>query len=201
MSAFIVIEGLDGAGTTTQAARLVARLAARGEEVVATHEPTDGPVGRMVRATLQRQPDAARAEALPWLFAADRCDHLARTVEPALGRGAWVVSDRYLPSSLAYQSLELPLERVRALNATFRVPDLTVFLSLDVETCLSRIAARGTDRELFEEREALTRVAEAYRRTLSALRSEGWPVAEVDGRGTMDEVAEAVASAVALGVR
>ena len=152
MSRFIVMEGLDGAGTTTQVVELVRALEAAGQPATRTHEPTDGAVGRLIRATLRDQPDAADRRTLPWMFAADRADHLHRVVEPALADGRWVVSDRYLHSSLAYQSLELPLEQVFALNRAFRVPDLTLFIHVPVQVGLDRIEARGATRELYEHR-------------------------------------------------
>ena len=143
---FLVLEGLDGAGTTTQSERLAQALSARGE-VVLTREPTDGPVGRIIREVLRGDQRAPTVDTLPWLFAADRADHLTRKVEPALRRGAYVVSDRYYHSSLAYQSLTLPLEDVSALNS-FRSPHITFFLDVPVDECLARIGKRGGEREI-----------------------------------------------------
>ena len=73
---FFVLEGLDGAGTTTQAARLAAHLREHGREVIETHEPTDGPVGRLIRQALRGEEGAVDRQTLPWMFAADRADHL-----------------------------------------------------------------------------------------------------------------------------
>jgi dTMP kinase len=194
--AFIVLEGLDGAGTTTQRERLATRLRDLGLTVVTTHEPTDGPVGREIRATLRRAPGAVDRSCLPWMFAADRADHLSRTVDPALQRGSFVLSDRYLHSSLAYQSLDLPFEDVFALNQRFRVPDLTVFVRVSVETSLSRITARGGVREIFEEREQLTRIAASYERVLERLHTRGDPIAYVDGEASITDVEQAIWRAV-----
>jgi dTMP kinase len=196
MSRFIVLEGIDGAGTTTQAARLAQALEARGETVVRTREPTDGPVGRLIRATLQGAEGALARSVLPWLFAADRADHLARVVEPALADGRWVVSDRYLHSSLAYQSLELPLDDVFALNRTFRPPDLTVFLDVPVEVGLARVADRGDAREIYEQHEALTRIARVYDRVLVELAARGDAIVRIPGTAPVDRVAERVLDAV-----
>ncbi|MEO8214263.1 MAG: dTMP kinase, partial [Myxococcales bacterium] len=112
---FVVLEGIDGSGTTTQLDRLVEHLRERGRQAVATREPSTGPIGRLLREILLGQhvvpmpaggasPVDGRAMAL--LFAADRRDHLGREVEPALTNGADVVSDRYILSSLAYQAVE-----------------------------------------------------------------------------------------------
>lgn len=196
MGRFIVIEGLDGAGTTTQAERLCASLAQAGVEVVRTAEPTGGPIGRMIRAVLRGEPDAPSRASLPWLFAADRADHLARLVEPAVARGAWVVSDRYLPSSLAYQSLDHPLELVASLNACFRAPDLLIMVDIDVDTALARITSRGAAREIFEERAALEQVAAAYGKVIPTLVARGWRVVRLDGAASIDEVAARIDAAV-----
>jgi len=196
MSRFIVIEGLDGAGTTTQTRRLVTWLRESGLPVVETREPTPGPVGKVIRDVLAEVAGAPPVEVLPWLFAADRADHLYREVEPALAAGRWVVSDRYYHSSLAYQSLTLPLEQVRALNAPFRIPDLTLFVDVDVEECLRRIAARSTStgagREIYEHRDRMEAIHASYERVIAVLRVDGQPIHTIDGHQGEDAVARAI---------
>jgi len=193
---FVVLEGLDGAGTTTQQERLAQWLRGQGLVVCTTREPTGGPVGAWIRRTLNRDPDAPAPSTLPWMYAADRADHLARVVEPALARGELVLSDRYLHSSLAYQSLQRPLEEVAALNASFRVPELTIFVEVPVDVSLARIAARGAAREIFEERDALTAIRDAYHRVLARLRARGDRIVTVDGAGTVDAVEADIRAAV-----
>lgn len=190
---FIVVEGLEGAGTTTQVERLVARLGAVGA-ALATREPTDGPIGRLIRTVLGGAPEPDW-RALPWLFAADRADHLARKIEPALARGVDVVSDRYYHSSLAYQSLTLPLAEVAALNR-FRAPDLTIFVDVSVDTALSRIRARGAALEIFETRERLERIAAAYVDVLRLLAARGERIVTVSGEGSIDDIAAVIVSTV-----
>lgn len=188
---FLVIEGLDGSGGTTQSGRLAAWLADNGcLEVVTTREPSDGPVGRFTRASLAHgAPEDRIGDAvLPYLFAADRRDHLDRTILPALERGACVVSDRYYHSSLAYQSLSVGLHRVAELNHGFRAPDLTVFLDLEPEACLERILARGGTRDRFEELERLRMVREAYDAVLGLCRTRGERLVRVDASGTRDAI-------------
>ncbi len=197
MGRFVVIEGLDGAGSTTQVARLVARAQALGMEVLATREPTDGPVGRVIRQTLRGDPDAPSPATLPWMFAADRADHIARVVEPALDRGAAVVSDRYYHSSLAYQSMSLPLDEVYSLNRRFRIPDLTIFLDVGVDIAMERIERRGGEREIFEQRTHLEQVGWAYQRVLELLRDQGEPIAVVDADPDADAVEAAIWAKVA----
>lgn len=189
---FIVLEGLDGAGTTTQCQRLSDVLSHQGVTTVRTNEPTDGPIGRIIRKSLRREPGAPALTALPWMFAADRSDHLSRLVEPSLTKGSWVISDRYFHSSLAYQSLTLPLEQVWTLNQHFRTPDQTIFIRISVDTALERIAARGAERDVFEDRERLTQIAAAYDRVLDFLRELGHPIAEVDGSLPIADVTAAI---------
>ena len=132
---FIVIEGIDGAGTTTQARRLGERLREAGRKVHVTAEPSGGAIGALVRQVLSgrlrgRAPDGPfDAEALALLFAADRLDHARAEIEPALQAGIDVVSDRYTLSSLAYQSLTTGDARwVDQVNARAPAPDVTILL-------------------------------------------------------------------------
>ncbi len=191
----IAVEGLDGSGGTTQVGLLAAALRARGLEVEVTGEPSHGPVGNLLRAVL-RCPSEAGEAVLPYLFAADRRDHLDREILPALARGAWVISDRYLASSLAYQSLVVPFEHVSSMNARFPIPDLTILLALDPARCLERVARRGQARELFEDLDHLRAVETAYERALAWTEARGGPVARVEAGGTVEEVAGAVWRAV-----
>lgn len=133
---FVVFEGGDGAGKTTQARLLAEWVAAQGREVVLTREPGEGPVGEKIRAILLDPATgdlSPRAEAL--LYSADRAHHVDATIKPALERGAVVISDRYIDSTLAYQGagrvLDLAdLEPIAWWAADHLVPDLTVLLDL-----------------------------------------------------------------------
>ena len=193
---FLVLEGLDGSGTTTQAERLTAHLEASGASVVRTNEPTSGPIGRIARQTLGAEPGAPSVDVLPWLFAADRADHLSRLVRPALERGLTVLSDRYLPSSLAYQSLTLPLDAVWALNQSFDVPDALFYVHIDVETALARIDRRAGKREIYDNRERLTAVHGAYETVMTFLEDQGWPVRRIDGSQSIEAVTNALIDAL-----
>ncbi len=134
---FLALEGGDGAGKSTQADRLGAWLAGHGHEVVRTREPGGTALGRSLRELVLHGEDGSvvpRAEAL--IFAADRAQHVATVVRPALERGAVVVSDRYLDSSVAYQGAARALghEEVRALSlwaVEGLLPDLTILLDVD----------------------------------------------------------------------
>ncbi|MEV8513387.1 dTMP kinase [Dactylosporangium sp. NPDC051484] len=149
---FIVFEGGEGAGKSTQVAQLAEALRRIGRDVVVTHEPGATPIGKSIRRLVLDRPDdgddvvTPRAEAL--LYAADRAHHVTSVVRPALARGAVVISDRYVDSSLAYQGAgrTLPVDEVSWLSkwATGGLkPDLVVLLDLDPAAGLSRAGKRG----------------------------------------------------------
>ena len=188
---FVVLEGIDGSGTTTQAARLAASLRELGHSVVSTREPSDGPIGVLVRQALTRRLVGLSDRALALLFAADRLDHLASVVEPALAAGKVVVSDRYVLSSLAYQGMRLPLGWVEALNAAARPADFTLFLEVDPRTAARRRRGRGGTEELFDADEVQRAVARAYGR-VARKHARAQRVVRVDGRGGADEVAREI---------
>lgn len=210
---FLVLEGLDGAGTTTQAERLASWLRARGRRVQVTAEPSRGPVGALVRQVLAgRIRGGAGGEfdpaALALLFAADRRDHLASEVEPVLARGIDVVSDRFTLSSLAYQAVALsgrrfaaaagsPMGWVQELNRLARPPDLTIFLRVSPAAALARRRAASAGRDLYEVPAVQRRVERAYAQALRLVRGAGERVAIVDGGGSVEAVAAAVSRAAA----
>ncbi|MCP3101695.1 dTMP kinase [Myxococcus sp. K15C18031901] len=193
---FIVLEGLDGAGTTTQAERLAAALRAEGHAVVTTREPSDGPVGTMIRQALTGRlglPHGAgplSPETLALLFAADRTDHLAARVLPALEEGKIVLCDRYVLSSLAYQGASLPMDWVEAVNTHAVSPDLTLFVGVAPEVAARRRAVRGGAQELFEADEAQRRIAKQY---LAAIRrrEKRERIVHIDGEQGIEAVTQA----------
>jgi dTMP kinase len=192
----IVLEGGEGSGKSTQAARLVERLRDAGLEVVQTFEPGGTEVGRSIRALLLHGdgPVASLTEAL--LMAADRAEHVETVVRPALARGAVVVCDRFVPSSLVYQGVGggLGVDTVEAMNAVATVgitPAVVVVLDVSDAVAAERVPAA---RDRMERAGAgfHSRVRAAYR-DLAADR--GWVV--VDGARDPDTVEAAVWSAVA----
>lgn len=200
---FIVLEGVDGAGTTTQARRLEAWLRGRGEVVHVTREPSDGPIGTLIRQVLTGRvvagppsiPAPLRGESVALLFAADRLDHLQSEIEPLLARGVHVVSDRYVLSSAAYQSLDAPLEWVQAINRYAPAPDLTILLRVAPEVALARIAEARTSTDRFERIEMQRHVAATYERVAAELSPDR--VLVLDGEASPDEVAAAICFRVA----
>jgi dTMP kinase len=196
MTRLIVLEGLDGAGTTTQARRLVEQLRARGRKAHLTREPSDGPIGRLIRELLTGQhaiPGAAlRQSTFGLLFAADRLDHLQREVEPQLAAGAIVVSDRWYHSSLAYQGTGADRDWITQLNARARRPDLTIFLQVRPEVAAQRRVAAGRVQELFDDLEMQQDVEAGYRATIAELTAQGERIEVIDGELPPDAVFEEI---------
>lgn len=193
---FVTLEGGDGSGKTTQAELLREWLSGRGREVVRTREPGGTEVGVEVREIVlhHRGDIAPRAEAL--LYAADRAHHVAALVRPALERGAVVLQDRYIDSSVAYQGAGRVLDagEVRALSewATEGLkPHLTVLLDLDPEAARARLARSRTryDRLEAEAAEFHARVREAY---LDLARDEPERFLVVDAALPAEEIAATI---------
>lgn len=167
---FVTFEGLDGAGKTTQVRAVAEALAARGVEVATTREPGGTRLGERLRGILLGDERIIPDAELLLLFAA-RADHVETRIRPALGRGEWVLCDRFTDASYAYQGggRGIPAERISALESWVQRelrPDLTIFLDLPVEASLARIAGglfRETrDRFERERLEFFERVREAY---------------------------------------
>jgi dTMP kinase len=205
---FIVLEGIDGAGTTTQTERLVASLRARGHAVLATCEPSDGAIGKLIRSALTGRllaSDGETPQKLDWatlalLFAADRLHHVASVVRPALDAGTIVVSDRYTLSSLVYQSVTASdpasaLTWVSTLNREAPPADLTLVLDVPVRIAAERRRARGGPEELFDALTLQERLAGVYSRASELFPNER--ILHLPGSASSSEVASLIAAAVA----
>jgi len=197
---FVVLEGLDGAGTTTQAARLAQALRRAGHRVVLTREPSLGPVGVLLRHALSARGGRTGREALTdatlaLLFAADRLEHLASTVEPGLAAGAVVISDRYVLSSFAYQGRVLDRAWVEALNAHAPAPDLTLFLEVQPRMAAARRRLRGGPAERFDDASTQRSVARAYDAVVTR-HARAHHVQRLDGALGVEAVASQVQAAV-----
>jgi dTMP kinase len=204
---FVVLEGIDGAGTTTQAQRYAARLRARRRLVHVTNEPSGGPIGSLVRQVLRHRvtmPSGRQADAMALLFAADRLDHVGAEIEPLLRDGYVVISDRYDLSSLAYQAtsasddpaaLRERVAWIRELNRHARRPDATLVLDVSAGAAEARRDARGGPRDLYEVSELQARLADVYRRAEELV--PGDRVVHVDGEADVDAVTDAIEAALA----
>lgn len=204
---FIALEGIDGAGTTTQARLLCDALRAQGLPVHLTREPSDGPIGVLIRQVLTgrvvvpglhgpRAPDWAT---MALLFAADRVDHVDAEIAPNLIDGVTVVTDRYDHSSVAYQSVtsgggEEAVCWVREINRQAKRPDLTIVLDVSPEAARERRAARAQARELYEDDELQSKLARFYLTIDQAFPEDR--IVHIDGTQPIDVVAAQVLSAV-----
>jgi dTMP kinase len=201
---FVVFEGIDGSGTTTQIHRYAAHLKAQKRMVHVTREPSGGPVGTMLRLALSHRlvlPSTFEAQTMALLFAADRLDHLAAEVDPLLRDGAVVLSDRYDLSSLAYQSASAhgsdpgeTIAWIRTLNRHARRPDVTVVLDVSPEVAENRRRVRGGSAELYDDEGLQARLARAYSQAESLV--PGDRVVHIDGNAGIDEVEDAVRRAL-----
>jgi dTMP kinase len=160
---FIVFEGLDGSGQSTQAELLRDFLVKKGYQVVLTKEPTlDSEAGKKIRKILDKK-SKIEPQKLQELFAQDRREHLENLIIPALKEGKIVISDRYFFSSFAYgASSGVDLDWLIKINDEFLLPDLTFLLKVSPKVCLERIKKRGKERTFFEEKEKLARVWKIY---------------------------------------
>ncbi len=193
--AFVVLEGGEGSGKSTQAARLAKRLRAAGRDVVETHEPGGTARGAQLRAALLDDDSALDPRAELLLMEADRAQHVAEVIAPALARGAVVVCDRFSPSTLAYQGVARGLG-VEVVDTIDRVatgglaPDVVVVLDVSEEVAAARLPAA---RDRFERAgSAFHQAVRSAYRDLAGRR--GWVVAAGDGEP--DAVGAAVWAAV-----
>ncbi|MBK8323268.1 MAG: dTMP kinase [Betaproteobacteria bacterium] len=196
---FITVEGIDGAGKSSHLEFLASAIRARGAGVVVTREPGGTPLGEKLRALALNDPMEGTTEALV-MFAARR-EHLVRVIEPALGRGDWVLSDRFSDATYAYQcggrglpaSVFLTLER---LVHPDRQPDATFLFDLDPAIAYERQRAQSRDPDRFEREAAdfFRCVREAY---LERAGSSGGRVHVVDASGSLEGVRDRLAQAFA----
>jgi dTMP kinase len=201
---FVVIEGIDGAGTTTQTSLLAARLRKEGRPVRTTREPSDGPVGTLIRQVLSGRIVVPGGRAPGWatmalLFAADRMDHVEAEIEPFLLQGGIMISDRYDASSLAYQSVvsgraaDEAVDWIRTLNRHAMRPDVTIVLHLPAEIAAVRREARGEAAQLYEQHEVQRALAAFYRDLDKHMPKD--KVVIIDGQGSIEDVQARVYSA------
>lgn len=197
---FIVLEGIDGSGKSSQIGPLVKRLEGLGLPCRADREPTGGPVGSLIRQIFTGRVTADN-RVIAALYAADRIDHLVNEVDglcAAIDKGITVVSDRYYFSSYAYHSVDMDMEWViqaNSVSAGLLRPTLTVFLDVPVETALERIHKNRFVEEIFDREDRLRKTRELYFKAFDRLK-DAEKVAVVDGSGTPEEVAERVWAAV-----
>jgi len=189
---FIVFEGLDGSGKTTQIRLVADRLLAAGRSVEITAEPTSSPLGGLIRSALSGL-YACSAEELAALFTADRAAH-NREIEGLLAGGATVLCDRYYYSTFAYQGMDADLNWLMDMNLNcpaIRKPDLCIFLDLDPATCFSRVTQRQEGMEIYEYRPALENARKQFYNVFELLKDRE-NIRIVDASKPIDEVSDKI---------
>ena len=190
---FVVLEGLDGSGTTTLLALLERKLSGAGVPHFCTSEPTSGPVGTVIRRIL-KQTVQADPKTIALLFAADRTEHLYQQEDGILSQldaGRVVITDRYLFSSLAYQSLGCGFAFVHQLNVTFPLPRHLIFLDTPVDVSQGRLERRaGSNKELFDTAAIQADIRANYRQSFARFKKTAMQVHTLDGDGTPEQIAD-----------
>ena len=184
---FIVFEGLDGSGSSTQVSLLQKALRKAGYTAHVTKEPTNNLIGGLIRGQLTKDWKTG-PECLQLLFAADRAHHLEREILPGIEKGCVVISDRYFFSTMAFGGIDIDMDWLKRLNERFKVPDLSFFIKVPAQECVRRISDSRFEFELFEEEKKLERVWKNY----EILAKEFDNVHVIDGTKSVEEVHEEV---------
>ncbi len=170
---FIVIEGLDGSGKTTQA-NLLAQKLSKSYTVLLTAEPSRGKIGTFIREGCLYEDKRLPTEAEALLFAADRIEHMYSEVKPSLDEGKLVICDRYIYSSLAYQgSAGLSLEWIKTINARALQPDFSIFIDVAPERVLERLQRKKSVMETLETQQKVRQVYLKYVKKGELVRIDG----------------------------
>lgn len=203
MSKFIVLEGIDGSGTTTHSKLLAERLTSEGYDVLRTNEPSTGEFGTLVRSLFTQQEPMPDWQTMALLFTADRMDHLKKVIEPALSTDKIVICDRYYYSAVGYQSFYAtdslahytPSEWIKTLNYYARIPDLTLALTLPLAVVMQRLDTRKLDQ--FEKNSDLMEYLSEFYHLLPAWFRED-NITTVNSNDEKDVVAEKIYQAVKI---
>lgn len=164
----IVLEGMDGVGTTTQSKLLTDYLRSCGYRVVSSSEPTSSAIGVEIRKILAegREKSSSLLACLALCFAADRMQHIDTVIEPGLKQNDFIVLDRYVLSSLVYQGLHLPTTFVKEINQFALKPDLTIVLDVDAKEAFLRLSKRQSTRDYYETPQMLEKIRSRYQHFL-----------------------------------
>ncbi len=193
LNGFVVFEGIDGSGTTTQLKILEDRL--KDSSVWFTCEPTDRAVGKLLRQALKGE-CRLQEETMARLFAADRCEHLVAPdgIIKRCSSGHTVFCDRYLFSSLAYQGKPEIRQQVAALNAGFPLPEYLFFFDIKADVAMKRVDTRGGTKEIYETTEFQRDVSERYKQILEdySIRAPGMKIIIIDASLPVETIAEKI---------
>ena len=196
---FIVFEGIDGAGTSTQIKKLVEKGCNEYGEgaFLATAEPTTGETGRFLRRMLGGD-FSVDEKTNAYLFAADRCEHIFGKggVEELCKTGKIVVSDRYFFSSMAYQSVSCGEELPRLLNSPFPLPEYLFYFVINPEVSLGRVTARGEKKEIYETIEKQKKIAAQYEKVISEYEKTtaetGMKIIRIDAEKSIEDISNEI---------
>lgn len=190
---FIVLEGLDGSGTTTQLHRVSDELTKMGRNVFKTFEPTDQPIGKLIRSILRKE-IVQTPVTVSKLFVSDRYEHINGIdgVKAHLDCGDFVICDRYLFSSLAYQSPECGFEYVKSINDEFPLPEHLFFISVPEELCQERMEKRGEEKELFDALEYQKKVRKNYEKILNIYKESDMKIHILDGTKSIENITKEI---------
>ncbi len=197
---FIAFEGIDGSGKSTQIGLLAERLKKEGVCCYTTMEPTNAPVGSLVRQVMTGRIRMDN-KAIAALFAADRLDHLLNEVDGIASKieeGTTILTDRYYFSSYAYHSVDVPMEwviRANEQSALILRPTVNLFIDVDPDTALERIARNRFHQELFEKKSRLVEVRENYKKAFDLLAGEE-KYTVIDGNQSREAIADNIWEAV-----
>jgi dTMP kinase len=190
---FIAFEGIDGSGKSTQVKLLTQKLEAEGHKVYATFEPTDSPIGTMIRDIFSRRMEADH-KTIAGLFVADRLHHLlnrSNGILKMMDEGYTVITDRYYLSSYAYHGTHIPLDWViqsNSLSADLLRPDLNVYIDISPEVSMKRLNSNRASLEIFETLENLKAVSSKYEEVLELLKDEE-KIVRIDGNRETEMIA------------
>ena len=198
---FIVFEGIDGAGKTTQIELLAQKLRDAGMDPYVTAEPTGMETGKAIRRVLSGAVSKTPTQVAA-MFVQDRIDHNVdptEGIEILLAQGKAIICDRYYYSSLAYQGSLTDFDWVMAANCDcpeIRKPDLCIFLDLSPEESMKRITQGRTQVEIYEKADTLTKVRAQYMNVFEKLRARGEQIEIIDASGTIEQTAQAINQAI-----
>ncbi len=193
---FIVFEGIDGSGKSTQIQNILKKFKAQGIKFYTTFEPTDGPVGYLIRQMLTGKIKTDQ-RTIASLFAADRTDHLTNQkngIKQKIDHGQMVLCDRYYFSSYAYHAQYIDLDWVihlNSLNAEILKPDLTIFIDVDPDICIERIKLSRSQFEMYEKIDVMKKVRTNYFKAFEILKDKE-KIVVVDGNKSLQKVEDSI---------
>jgi len=189
---FIVVEGIDGSGKTTQIELLKNKFKSANRKVIETAEPTDGPIGSLVRNIMKGRVQTDQST-IAALFAADRLDHISNPVNGLLTKmeeGNNIICSRYYFSNYAFQSEYVPIDwlvNINSLSKTYLKPDLTFYINVDPKVCIERISTGRSEVEMYENLEKLTSTHDAFLRHFKDF-EEGESIHLIDGQQSVEDI-------------